>query len=137
GLVGFSIPEFFLALALMNVAVALFIFFQVPEFTLRFLVWLLGHGMYRVRHHGLEAIPAKGGAVLVCNHVSYVDAMLIGGAIHRPVRFVMDRDIYRIPVLNYLFRAGGAIPICPRKENEEAYQQAMDQIAARLEDGEL
>ncbi|MCK9563185.1 MAG: MFS transporter [Bacteroidales bacterium] len=137
GLAGFSIPEFFLVLALANIAVALFIYRQVPEFTLRFLVWLLGHSMYRVRHRGLDLIPEKGGAVLVCNHVSYVDAMLIGGAIRRPVRFVMDSGIYRTPVLNYLFRAGGAIPICPRKEDEAAYRDAMAQIAARLEDGEL
>ncbi|MCK9469999.1 MAG: MFS transporter [Porticoccaceae bacterium] len=137
GLAGFAIPEFFLALALMNIAVALFIYRQVPEFTLRFLVWLLGHSMYRVRHVGLDQIPKKGGAVLVCNHVSYVDAMLIGGAVQRPVRFVMDKDIYHTPGLNYLFRAGGAIPICPRKEDEAAYQDAMAQIAARLEEGEL
>lgn len=137
GVAGFSIPEFFLALALMNIAVALFIYRQVPEFTLRFMAWLLSHGMYRVRHLGLGKIPEKGAAVLVCNHVSYVDALILGGAIRRPVRFVMHKGIYDIPVLNYLFRAGGAIPICSRKDDEAVFQRAMAAIAEKLAAGEL
>ncbi|KJS08791.1 MAG: hypothetical protein VR73_04440 [Gammaproteobacteria bacterium BRH_c0] len=137
GLVGFTIGEFFLALALMNIAVALFIFRQVPEFTLRFFVWLLSHGMYRVSHQGLDNIPQKGGAVLVCNHVSYVDALILAGAIRRPVRFVMHKGIYDIPVLHYIFRAGGVIPICSRQDDEQAYEQAMKAIADYLAAGEL
>ena len=137
GVAGFTIPEFFLALALMNIAVALFIFRQVPEFTLRFMAWLLSHSLYRVRHLGLEKIPEKGGAMLVCNHVSYVDALILGGAIRRPVRFVMHKAIYDIPVLNYLFRAGGAIPICSRKDDEGVFRRAMAAIAEKLAAGEL
>lgn len=137
GVVELEIPEFFLIMAVMNIAVALFIFRQVPEFTLRFLVWLLSHSVYRVRHVGLEKIPDQGGAMLVCNHVSYVDALILGGAIHRPVRFVMDKAIYDRPLLNYLFRAGGAIPICSRREDEAAYHDAMQQIAENLAAGEL
>lgn len=137
GLVGFTIGEFFLALALMNIAVALFIFRQVPEFTLRFFVWLLSHSMYRVSHHGLEQIPQKGGAVIVCNHVSYVDALILAGAIRRPVRFVMHKSIYDIPVLHYIFRAGGAIPICSRQDDEQVYERAMKGIAEYLAAGEL
>lgn len=137
GLAQFEIPEFFLVLAMMNIAVALFIFRQVPEFTMRFLVWLLSHSLYRVHHQHLERIPERGGAVIVCNHVSYVDALILGGAIRRPVRFVMAKTIYDLPVLNFIFRTGGAIPICSRREDEAAYRQAMAQIAERLADGEL
>lgn len=137
GLAKFSIAEFFLALALMNIAVALFIYRQVPEFTLRFFVWLLSHSLYRVSHRGLDNIPAKGPAVLVCNHVSYVDALILAGAIRRPVRFVMHKSIYDIPLLHYIFRAGGAVPICSRQDDEQVYDEAMTRIAQYLAAGEL
>ncbi|MCE2476243.1 MAG: 1-acyl-sn-glycerol-3-phosphate acyltransferase, partial [Alphaproteobacteria bacterium] len=103
-LLGGSIAGLFAVLAVVNAGVAVFIFGQVPEFSMHFLIWLLSHTMYRVRHVGLEAIPDKGAAVLVCNHVSYVDACLLAGAIRRPIRFVMHESIYRIPVLNFIFR---------------------------------
>ena len=64
---GLSIPQLFLAISLMNVAVNSYIFKIVPEFSMRFLIWLLGHSMYRVEHKGLDAIPDEGAAVLVCN----------------------------------------------------------------------
>ena len=86
---GLSIPQLFLVISLMNVAVNSYIFRIVPEFTMRFLIWMLGHSMYRVSHKGLDSIPEEGPAVLVCNHVSFVDALLIGGAVRRPGRFVM------------------------------------------------
>ena len=83
GVAGFSIPDLFLTVALMNIAIAVFIFQQVPEFTMRFLVWLLSHTIYRVEHQGLEHIPRRGSAMIVCNHVSYVDALLLAGAVRR------------------------------------------------------
>lgn len=137
GVAGLDIPEFFLVIALANIAVALFIYLQVPEFTMRFLVWLLSHSIYRVRHEGFEHIPEKGAAVLVCNHVSFVDALILGGAIRRPVRFVMYKPIYELPVLNFIFRTAGAIPICSRREDEQAYEAAMKAIADTLARGEL
>ena len=85
-----SIPTLFLTISLLNVLVNGYIFKVVPEFSMRFLIWLLGHSMYRVEHRNLEAIPDEGPCVLVCNHVSFVDALLIGGAVRRPVRFVID-----------------------------------------------
>ncbi|TNE81786.1 MAG: MFS transporter [Gammaproteobacteria bacterium] len=137
GAAGFSIAELFLTLALMNIAVALFIFLQVPEFTMRFLVWLMGHSLYRVEHRGLDQIPLRGAAIIVCNHVSYVDALLLAGAVRRPIRFIMYKPIYELPVLNFIFRTGGAIPICSPKEDPEAYQRAMDSIDEALQQGQL
>ena len=63
----------------MNAAVALFIYGLVPEFLMRFLAWLLIHTFYRVDKEGLEHIPDEGPCVVVCNHVSYVDAVVIAG----------------------------------------------------------
>ncbi|TLX55877.1 glycerol acyltransferase [Stutzerimonas nosocomialis] len=136
-LVQLSIPQLFLVVSLMNVAVSAYIFSIVPEFGMRFLVWLLGHSMYRVRQQGLEAIPEEGPVVLVCNHVSYVDALLIAGAVRRPVRFVMYYKIFRIPVLNFIFRTAGAVPIAARHEDEAIYTQAFERIGRYLRDGEV
>ncbi|MGH8224444.1 MAG: MFS transporter, partial [Woeseiaceae bacterium] len=84
-----SIPEFFVVLALMNVAVAVYIYTLLPEFLMRFVVWILVSLLYRIRTTGIDKVPESGPAVLVCNHVSFVDALVLGGSIHRPVRFVM------------------------------------------------
>ncbi|WP_411389411.1 MFS transporter [Pseudomonas sp. MPB23] len=132
-----SIPELFLVVSLLNIAVNAYIFKIVPEFTMRFMIWLLSHSMYRVEHRNLELIPDEGAALLVCNHVSFVDALLIGGAVRRPIRFVMYYKIYRLPVLNFIFRTAGAIPIAGRNEDIQIYEQAFTRIAQYLKDGEL
>ena len=132
-----SIPQLFLAVSLMNIAVNTYIFKIVPEFSMRFMIWLLGHSMYRVEHKGLDAIPDEGPAVLVCNHVSFVDALLIGGAIRRPVRFVMYYKIYNLPVLNFIFRTAGTVPIAGRNEDLLIYDAAFKKIAEYLRNGEL
>ncbi|WP_206211539.1 1-acyl-sn-glycerol-3-phosphate acyltransferase, partial [Pseudomonas viridiflava] len=92
----------FLVVSLMNIAVNSYIFKIVPESTMRFMIWLLSHSMYRVEHRELDRIPDEGAAVLVCNHVSFVDALLIGGAVRRPIRFVMYYKIYNLPVHNFI-----------------------------------
>ena len=132
-----SIPQLFLVVSLLNIAVNAYIFRIVPEFTMRFLIWLLSHSMYRVEHRELQRIPDEGAALLVCNHVSFVDALLIGGAIRRPIRFVMYYKIYNLPVLNFVFRTAGAIPIAGRGEDEATYERAFARIAQYLADGEL
>lgn len=137
GVFDVGIPTFYLIIALMNIAVAVSIFQQVPEFTMRFLIWLLSHTMYRVKHQGLDNIPDKGAAIIACNHVSYVDALLIAGAVRRPIRFIMYEPIFEIPVLNFIFRTGGAIAICSPKENQSIHRAAMDAIAEGLENGDL
>ncbi|WP_416426352.1 MFS transporter [Pseudomonas sp. App30] len=132
-----SIPQLFLVVSVMNIAVNAYIFKIVPEFTMRFMIWLLSHSMYRVEHRDLERIPDEGPALLVCNHVSFVDALLIGGAVRRPIRFVMYYKIFRLPVLNFIFRTAGAVPIAGRSEDPQVYEQAFKRIAQYLADGEL
>ena len=132
-----SIPQLFLVVSLLNIAVNAYIFRIVPEFTMRFLIWLLSHSMYRVEHRALAHIPEEGAALLVCNHISYVDALLLSGAIRRPIRFVMYYKIFRIPLLNFIFRTAGAIPIAGRGEDAVIYEQAFARIAQSLRDGEL
>jgi 1-acyl-sn-glycerol-3-phosphate acyltransferase len=93
--------------------------------------------MYRVEHRNLELIPDEGAALLVCNHVSFVDALLVGGAVRRPIRFVMYYKIYNLPVLNFIFRTAGTIPIAGRHEDEQIYERAFRKIAEYLKAGEL
>ena len=135
--VGGDMPSLLLAMAVVNIGVAVYIFYQVPEFAMRFLVWALSHSIYRVRHFGLDVIPERGGALIVCNHVSYVDAPLLAGAVRRPIRFVMYKGIYDIPVLNFIFRTGRAIPIAGEREDPAAYQSAFAAIREGLAAGDL
>ena len=134
---GLTIPQLILVTALLNAAVAAYIYALVPEFLMRFLVWLLIHSVYRLEKSGLDQIPDEGPAVLVCNHVSFVDALIIAAACRRPVRFVMDHGIFRIPVLNFVFRTGRAIPIASARDNPELLERAYDEIARALEQGDL
>jgi 1-acyl-sn-glycerol-3-phosphate acyltransferase len=128
GPVGLSIPDLFLMTAILNAVVAVYIFTLVPEFLMRFLVWMLIHTIYRVRVIGEENIPGEGPVIVASNHVSYADPLILGGMIRRPVNFVMYHKIYRIPVLNFIFRTGKAIPIASRKENPEVLENAYRRI---------
>lgn len=134
---GLSIPQLFLVTALLNAAVAVYIYTLVPEFLMRFIVWMLIHTIYRVQKTGLEKIPDAGPALLVCNHVSLADPLIIGGCCRRPVRFVMYHKIFKVPILNFVFRTARAIPIAPVKENPEMLERAYEEIAAALEAGDV
>lgn len=132
-----TIGQLFLTLALMNAAVAVYIYTLVPEFLMRFITWVVIHLLYRIDAQDLDRIPKEGPALLVCNHVSFVDAMIIGGSVRRPVRFVMYYKIFNIPIMNFVFRTAKAIPIAGAKEDPELLEKAYDRIAAALEDGNL
>ncbi len=134
---GLSIPQLFLVLALLNALVAAYIFTLLPEFLIRFLTWILINTLYRIRAQGLEHIPREGPAVLVCNHVSYMDALIVGGTIRRPVRFVMYYRIFQIPLLKLLFSTAKAIPIAPARENPALLAEAFERIDAELAAGHL
>ena len=134
---GLDVAELLLATALINIAVALYIYLLVPEFLLRFAAWLLVRTFYRIRVRDLDRIPEEGPALLVCNHVSFVDALVIGGAIRRPVRFVMYYRIFNWPILRGLFRAAKAIPIASAREDAQLLESAYDRIGRELEAGEV
>ncbi|GAB6849095.1 MFS transporter [Paraburkholderia kururiensis] len=134
---GVGIPGLYLVTALLNVAVAAYIYLLVPEFLLRFVAWLLVHTVYRIRLVHTERIPAEGPAVLVCNHVSYVDAIVIMAESPRPIRFVMDHRIFRAPLAGWLFRHAKAIPIAPAHEDAHLLAAAYEQCAKVLAEGEL
>ncbi len=134
---GLSIPMLFAVAAVCNAAVALFIYGLVPEFLLRFVIWMLIHSVYRLRVRELAEVPEDGPAVIVCNHVSFVDALVIMAACKRPIRFVMDHHIFRWPVLNFVFRTSKAIPIASAKEDPAMMEKAFEEVGRALDAGDL
>jgi len=134
---GFTIPQLLLATGILNAFVALYIYSLVPEFLLRFVAWLLVHVVYRLDKRGVENIPTNGPALLICNHVGFADAIVISAGCPRPIRFIMESSIFRIPVLSTLFRGMKAIPVAPAREDPEVYERAFQIVAQELRDGNL
>jgi 1-acyl-sn-glycerol-3-phosphate acyltransferase len=132
---GWTSPQIFGLLGLTNALVAVVVFTKVPEFLIRFVVWMLSNVMYRVRVEGQEHLPKTGGCLLVANHVSFVDWFILGGAIKRPVHFVMDRSFASLPVMRWFVRAEMVIPIASPKRDEVAYEQAFVSIRRKLREG--
>ncbi|CAG20999.1 MFS transporter [Photobacterium profundum] len=131
----FSIPQFFLFLSITNFIVVIYLYVQVPDFFWRFLVWLVTHSMYRVKHKDLENIPLQGGALIVCNHVSYMDALLLAGAYPRPIRFLMDKDISSLPFISVFCKACRVIPVDPN--DRRSVHRAFSQVTQYLENGDI
>ncbi|MBN9369002.1 MAG: MFS transporter [Comamonadaceae bacterium] len=134
---GFSVPQVFLLTGIANAVVAGYIFLLVPEYLLRFVAWVLSRCIYRFKVRGDAHIPTTGAAILACNHVSFVDAVLLMAASPRPIYFVMDHRIFRVPVLGWLFRLAKAIPIAPQKEDAATYEAAFERAAQVLREGDL
>ncbi|WP_395700514.1 MFS transporter [Aquabacterium sp.] len=134
---GFSVPEVFLATGVANAIVAGYIFLLVPEYLLRFIAFVTTRCIYRFRVRGDDNIPAEGAAILVCNHVSFVDAIVLMAASPRPIRFIMDHRIFKLPVLGTLFRLAKAIPIASQKEDPQAYARAFAAADQVLAEGDL
>ena len=134
---GMTVPEVILMTGAMNAVVAIYIYSLVPEFLLRFLAWIIVHLMYRVRAQNVGRLPAEGPALLICNHVSFVDAIVISALAPRPVRFIMDSGIFRIPVLSAIFRGMKAVPIASQKAEPQTYERAFETVSRELAAGHL
>ncbi|MEQ1875342.1 MAG: MFS transporter, partial [Bdellovibrionia bacterium] len=133
----FTIPQIFLILSLLNVAVAIYIYTVIPEFLFRFLCWGLASILYRLKVVDGERIPEEGPALLICNHVSFIDWLIVASATQRPIRFVMHKDFMNIPLAGFLFRDAKVIPIAGAREDAEIMNEAFERIAKELREGEL
>lgn len=134
---GISLVNMIYILTAMNFLVAVWVFTVVPEFLFRFIVWILINTIYRIDTKNVNTIPDNGSGIIICNHVSFMDALFIFGLAPRPVKFVMYYKIYNIPVANWFFKSVGAIPIASKTENEKICNEAFDKISQYLNDGEL
>ncbi len=135
--IGFDVQQIFKLAAVLNLIATLYILSVVPEFFLRLLGWLLIHSVYRIKKEDLHHIPEEGPALLVCNHVSFVDPVIILALGPRPIRFVMYYWFYELPLIKHMFRGLRSIPIASKKESPEILAEAMDSIADSLEKGHL
>ncbi len=134
---GFSIPQVFGATALLNIVVVGYVFWLMPEYIVRLVMLLVTRVVYRLKVRGDEHLPTEGAAILVCNHVSFVDAVILGVCSPRPMVFLMDHRIFKTTGIGWFFRAVKAIPIAPQKEDPEAYEQAFERARQVLRDGDL
>lgn len=134
---GVTTPQILLVLAGLNVLVAVYTYSVVPEFLFRLMCWVLAHVVYRLDIRGRERIPKSGPAVLVCNHITFVDWLILSAATQRPIRFVMHYEFLKIPLTGRIFRDAKVIPIAGAKENAQVLDAAFDRIAEALRDGEL
>ncbi|WP_282176640.1 MFS transporter [Vibrio nereis] len=130
-----SIPQLFMLLAAMNLIVAIYLFLQRPIFVVRFLVWVLTHTMYRVTHKNLHHLPKKSGALIVCNHVSYMDALLLSAVCPRLIRFVMEEDYANLPILRRFLKRAGVIPISA--SNRGSIRRAFNEVEQALAEGHI
>ncbi len=136
-LAGLSAPTLFILVGVSTIAVTGYLLFLLPEFVMRLVTWVLINVMYRLDIRGAQNLPTEGPVLLVCNHVSFIDALLIGGSIRRPVRFVMYYKIFSIPILSWIFKTAKAIPIAGYRENPEMLTRAYESIDNELNLGQV
>ncbi|PMG98877.1 MFS transporter [Vibrio lentus] len=130
-----SIPQLFALLAVFNTLVMFALFYQVPIYAFRFFTWVVTHTMYRVKHKNLHNLPEKGGALIVCNHVSYMDALLLSAVCPRLIRFVMEEDYAKLPPLRRFLKRAGVIPISAT--NRSSIRNAFKEVERALHDGHI
>ncbi|MDA0151601.1 MFS transporter [Vibrio sp. Makdt] len=130
-----SIPQLFVLLALLNTFVMLYLFYQVPIYAFRFFTWVVTHTMYRVKHKNLHNLPENGGALIVCNHVSYMDALLLSAVCPRLIRFVMEEDYAKLPPLRRFLKRAGVIPIS--STNRRSIRNAFNEVEQALHEGHI
>lgn len=128
--------QIFVACGCLTVAGTVYVCRLLPYPLVRLFVWFLTHTIYRIKTLDKDRMPDKGGVLLVANHISFIDAVLIVVCVKRPVRFVISREVYRIWWINPLCRLGRAIPI-DRKDNPKEIIRALHTAKQALKDGEV
>jgi 1-acyl-sn-glycerol-3-phosphate acyltransferase len=134
---GVTLFQLFVWLAVANLVVSILAYRRLPEFTLRLFVVLICKICYRLRVRHYDRIPAEGACLLIANHVTLVDWLFLASGTDRPARFVMLHTYYNIPILHYLFRDGGAIPIGSAKTHPELVAAAFERIHEALANEEM
>ena len=134
-LLNLSIPQLFLLLAAMNLIIAMRLLRRIPIHTVRFITWVITQIIYRIKHKNLHHLPEQGGALIVCNHVSYMDALLLSAACPRLIRFVMEEEYANLPLLRRFLKKAGVIPISA--SNHSSIRDAFREIEQALQQGEL
>jgi acyl-[acyl-carrier-protein]-phospholipid O-acyltransferase/long-chain-fatty-acid--[acyl-carrier-protein] ligase len=131
-----GLQSFFIWTAIMSLAATAYVLWLLPDSLLRLLLWMLTHTLYRLDVAGRERVPARGGALLVPNHVSMADAVLLIAALDRPVRFLMFKGSYDHPLVKPFAKILGVIPISSDQGPREMIH-SLRRATQALQDGEL
>lgn len=132
----FSPAQLFFGVGVLSVFVGAYVCHYMPRMALRCLNWLLANLFFRTRTFGIENVPKTGGALIVCNHVSYVDPPLLLAATERPIRFLMYRPIYEAAIIRPIAKLIQAIPIAPEDGPKEIIR-ALNEARTAILNGEL
>ncbi|MBF0122170.1 MAG: MFS transporter [Candidatus Omnitrophica bacterium] len=128
--------KIFWIVAVLSAIATVYIVVTLPIALVRLVNWVLAHSVYKLRVVNSDQVPEEGGALLIANHISYVDAVLILAALKRPVRYIMYRGIYDLPIINLFCRVLKVIPI-DRDEGPKAIARALLEARKAIENGEL
>ncbi len=136
-MMGYGIMISFSCLLFLNIIISLYIYLKVPEFTLRFIAWILCNLFYKIEFVNVRNIPSSGAAILAGNHISFIDWLVVFGASPRPLRFIMYYKFFKIPVIKHLMKQANVIPIAGKNEDKKILLNAFDTIKSELDTGEL
>jgi acyl-[acyl-carrier-protein]-phospholipid O-acyltransferase / long-chain-fatty-acid--[acyl-carrier-protein] ligase len=118
-----------LLFACLTLVASVYVLSVVPEFLVRFSLWLVTHTLYRIRIEGQQHVPSRGPALLVCNHLSHIDGALVGGSIQRFVRFLVYKPYFEHWAVNPLLRMLHAIPVGEGREALKSIDAARKELA--------
>ncbi len=135
-ILGMNEAHLVLATGFLLLVLTIYTCLLLPEFLLRFLLWILVNTIYRIKVLHRDRIPLEGPVLIVANHLSYIDAFMVQMSTHRQIRFIMAQDIFHVPVLRWFFKIMGAIPIYSRKHPEKL-EAAFAAIQENLQRGEV
>ncbi|PIP93355.1 MAG: glycerol acyltransferase [Bdellovibrio sp. CG12_big_fil_rev_8_21_14_0_65_39_13] len=136
-LVKFGIPTVIFVLSISNFIVSFILYALHSEQSLRIWAFLLTHIFYKVEVRGEENIPKTGSFIVACNHVSFVDWLLLMGILKRPIRFVIDWNYYYVPMGPFWFKQAKLVPIATKKESVEILEKAFDNIHNHINEGAI
>lgn len=133
---GWSADKIYLIMGIASIGAVIYICTIIPEYFIRFCGWLLTHTFYRIKIIGAEHLPFKGPALIVPNHVSFVDPFFIGSTLQRFIRFIMLKSYYDIPIIKRIFKIMDTIPIAPL-EGKESVASSLNAARQKLMDGHV
>ena len=128
--------QVFLIGGILTLVGAIYVLILLPDALLRFLLWCATHSLYRIRVLGRDHIPEKGGALFVCNHASFVDALLLLASTDRQVRIMMFRGQYELPHLKPFAKILGVIPISSDQRPREMIK-SLQTASQAIRNGEV
>jgi 1-acyl-sn-glycerol-3-phosphate acyltransferase len=123
--------------AVMNFVICTWLITLIPEFLMRFVVWLLASTIYRLKYDGRDLVPSVGPALIVCNHPSFIDWFIVTATCRRPVRYVMEHYFFKLPGLHVFAVANKNIPIVPAKVDAILMERSFELISESLRDGHV